>query len=99
MTLRNVLVAAGVLAFVLGVLLYLYFPAVPHSLLGWVALVGLGLPVWVFLEWLGEAVLGSRFFARRSSGFRILLGVPALIALGAVAVVLMRFVQGIVLAA
>jgi hypothetical protein len=99
MTLRKTLVAAGVLVFMLGMLLYLYFPAVPRSVLGWVALVVLGLPVWLFLEWLGEAVLGSRFFARRSSGARILLGVPACIVLGAVAVILVRFVQSLVLAA
>ena len=99
MTLRNLLVAAGVLAFVLGALLYLYFPAVPRSVLGWVALVVLGLPVWVFLEWLGEAVLGSRFFTRRSSGLRILLGVPAVIAVAAIAMVLIWFVQGVVRAA
>ena len=99
MALRNVaLVIVGV-GLLLCALLYAYFPAVPHSLLGWLALVGLGVPVWIFLEWLGEAVVGSRFFARRSSGVRILLGVPTALAIMAIAWGCVRLVQVAVFAA
>lgn len=89
----------GFAAFLLCGLLFAYYPAVPHSFLGWVALVGLGLPAWVFVEWLGTAVLGSRIFAARSSVFRIAVGVPIVLVLIAVVVVCVRFVQAAVLAA
>ena len=98
MKLHNAVSAVGILAFLLCWLLYLYFPAVPHSVLGWVALVGLGLPVWFFLEWLGTAVLGSRFFARRSSGFRILVGVPVCLVLVVISMICVRLVQGAIAA-
>ena len=99
MTLRNAIAALAVAALVLCGLLWLYFPALPRSVLGWIALVGLGLPVWALLEWLGEAVLGSRFFARRSSGFRILLGVPVCLALIAFGMACVWLVQAAVQAA
>lgn len=99
MTLREAGSWIGLAAVLLCGLLYLYFPAVPRSLLGWVVLVGVGLPVWAFLEWLGEAVLGSRFFANRSSGFRILVGVPVVVVLIAIAAVCVRLVQVATLAA
>ena len=99
MVLRNVVLLIAGVGLLLGVLLYAYFPAVPRSFLGWLALVGLGVPVWIFLEWLGEAVVGSNFFARRSSGVRILLGVPTALAIMAIAWVCVRLVQGAVFAA
>jgi hypothetical protein len=70
------------------VLLYLYAAVVPQSMLGWVALFGLGIPTWLFLEWLGEVVLESRVFSRLGSFARIALAVPVLIVLAAVAGVL-----------
>ena len=99
MTLRNVVLLTGAAGLLLCALLYAYFPAVPHSFLGWVALVGLGLPIWIFLEWLGNTVVGSRFFIRRSSGVRILLGVPTALAIMAIAWACVRFVQAAVFAA
>lgn len=98
MVLRNVGLLIGAVGLLLCALLYAYFPAVPQSLLGWLALVGLGAPVWIFLQWLGEAVIGSRFFARRSSGFRILLGVPTALAMMGIAWICVRLVQGAVFA-
>ena len=99
MALRDVGLLIGGVGLLLCALLYAYFPVVPHSLLGWLALVGLGAPVWIFLEWLGEAVVGLRFFARRSSGVRILLGVPTALAIMGIAWVCVRLVQGAVFAA
>jgi len=99
MLFRNVVLLIVGLGLLLCALLYVYFPAVPHTALGWLALVGLGVPAWMFLEWLGEAVVGSSFFARRSSGVRILLGVPAAIAIIAIAWVCVSLVQRAVFAA
>jgi hypothetical protein len=99
MTLRESVSWIGLAAVLLCGLLYLYFPAVPHSVLGWVVLVGLGLPVWAFVEWLGAVVLGSRFFANRSSSIRIFIGVPVLLVLIAIAAVCVRFVQVAIFAA
>jgi hypothetical protein len=93
MALRNVVLFVFGVGLLLCALLYAYFPAVPHSVLGWVALIGLGLPAWIFLEWLGETVVGSRFFARRSSGVRILLGVATALAILAIAWGCVRLVQ------
>ena len=97
-TLRNALVIIGGVAF-LVCWPVLYFPLMPHSVTGWALFVGLGLPVCMMLEWLGEAVLGSRFFARRSSTFRIVVGVPVCIALVAVGMICAWFVRAAVLAA
>ena len=94
---RSSLSLLGLLGLVVCALLFIYFPAVPSSLLGWVALLLVGLPVWFFLEWLGTAVLGSRFFAQLSRPMRILLAVPALAAIMVVAVVLGWVVRHLVL--
>jgi hypothetical protein len=99
MTLRNLGRTAGISVVVVCVLLYAYYPAVPHSMLGWVALLALGAPVWISLEWFGEAVGESRFFKRRSSGMRILFGVPVVLALMVIAWLGTRLVQWAVLAA
>jgi hypothetical protein len=64
-----------------GALLYLYYPATPHSILGWLALFGLGLPTWGLLECLGDLTLQNGLFRRLSSSARIALGVPTLLAL------------------
>ena len=93
------MLAAGVGVAVVCVLLYVYYPAAPHSILGWAALVGPGIPVWMALEWLGEQVGESQFFKRRSSGIRILLGVPVVLALIALGWLGTRLVQWDVFAA
>jgi hypothetical protein len=77
-------------------LLFVYFPAVPKSLLGWVASFLVGLPSWFALEWVGTTVLGAQFFARLSRPMRILLAVPALAAFMVLAVVIAQFVQHLV---
>ena len=84
MVLRHVSILVGGTVVVLCALLYAFAPAVPHSVLGWAALAGLGIPAWLFLEWLGGAVLGSGFLTRLASGMRVLLGVPVLLVLAAI---------------
>lgn len=69
------------LAFALGVLLWIYYPVIPRTILGWFLLFVIGIPSWFFLEWLGDRVLSARFFSRMSSAARIALGVPVLILL------------------
>jgi hypothetical protein len=91
--LRTSLSLLGVVAFLVCALLIIYFPAVPKTLLGWVALVFVGLPVWFALEWMGTVVLGAQFFARLSRPMRILLAIPVLAVLMVLAVVLGKFVQ------
>ena len=96
MNLRSSLAALGVVGFLVCALLVIYFPAVPKSALGWLALVFLGSPVWLFLEWLGEVALRSRYFAGKSSAVRIVLAVPVVAVLMVIAVLLIGFVQRVV---
>jgi len=99
MKMRKVAYALVVGTAFVGLLMYFYLPAVPHSALGWIALIGLGLPVWMFLEWLGEFVFDSRLFRGRSSGFRIVVGVPVFIVVACIAMVCVWLVQAAILAA
>ena len=90
---KRFLACAGLGAFLVCYLLIALYPAMPRSALGWAAFVFIGLPLWVFLEWSGEFILGSRFFSRMSSTARILTAVPAVIALTFIAIVLAKFLQ------
>ena len=94
--LRSSLLLLGLVGLVACALLFAYFPPVPRSLLGWVALCLVGLPSWFALEWVGTTVLGSQFFARLSRPMRILLAVPAVAAIMVLAVIVVRFVQRLV---
>ena len=85
-------------AFFLGgcLLLYLYYPALPQGLVGWIALFLIGLPTWAVLEWFGGLVLGAKFFSRLPRAGRIIVGVPVVAVLIAVMFVLVRFGQVVV---
>ena len=72
------------------------FWVVPHSILGWLALLIAGIPAWLFLEWLGEAVLSRPCFQRLPSAARILVGLPVVIALMVLALSVAMFVKNIV---
>lgn len=97
MNMRDAVAVLGLGAFLICALLFIYFPAVPRSAIAWGALIALGLPVWLFLEWLGECVLGSSFFSRKSSAFRILLAIPVVVAFMVIATYLVRLVQSAVI--
>ncbi len=56
----------------------------------------IGIPAWVFLERLGDAALRLSMMQRLSSPARILIGVPLVIALMAVALLIAHFIQRIV---
>ena len=71
--------AAAAAALVVGILLWLYHPITPRSILGWTLLFVIGIPTWLLLEWLGERVLSARFFSRMGRTARIALAVPVLI--------------------
>lgn len=60
-------------------LLWLYYPTIPRSVLGWVLLFVIGIPTWLLLEWLGERIVGAHFFSRIGRAARIALAVPILI--------------------
>ena len=68
-------------ALVVGVLLWMYYPMIPRSVLGWVLLIVIGVPTWFLLEWIGDRTLQSRLFSRLGSAARIALAVPVLILL------------------
>lgn len=77
----TVLAALLVAALVTAMLLWLYYPTIPRSVLGWILLFVIGIPTWLLLEWLGERVLEARFFSRIGRTARIALAVPILILL------------------
>ena len=79
-------------------LVWLYYPTIPNSVLGWGLLFVLGIPTWMLLEWLGGVVLGAAFFSRLSSFGRIALGVPVLLLLTAFAAVVIWVGQWIIAA-
>lgn len=64
---------------VVALLLWLYYPTIPRSVLGWILLLVIGIPTWIVLEWLGHRLLEARFFSRLGSVARIALAVPILI--------------------
>lgn len=74
-----------------------FFPDIPRTIGGWGVLIIFGLPSWVMLEWLGEIVLGSKFIKNRTSGFRILFGVLAVLLLLPIVYFVFVFVQSAVM--
>ena len=94
---RAVLVFCGAL-FLAGVLAFQFW-VLPATLSGWLMLIVLGLPIWFFLEWLGEKVLGAPFFTKLSSPARVAIGVPVFVALCALAFVLVGLVRHLALSA
>jgi hypothetical protein len=95
--LRSFLSLLGVAGLLVCALLFISYPIVPKSILGWVALLFVSFPVWFALEWLGTTVLGLQFFARLSRPLRVLLAVPAFAAIMVLAVVIGQFVKRLVL--
>jgi hypothetical protein len=90
---NRILSILGIVVFCAAFLAWTFYPAIPSSLLGWAALILIGIPAYLFLEWLGETVLGSQFFKNRSSFTRVLLGVPVALILLVVALFVIGFVQ------
>jgi|SRR5690349_20470875 len=81
-------------ALVAGILLWLYFPVIPRSTVGWALLFVAGIPTWFFLEWLGGRVLASSIFSRLRPAARIALAVPVLLVLLLVAACIIHLGQG-----
>jgi ABC-type dipeptide/oligopeptide/nickel transport system permease subunit len=78
---RTLLTISSVFLSLICYALFVYYPAFPKSVLGWLSLIFIGMPSLLFFEWLGEKTLGSEFFNRLSVGMRIALGVPVFIIL------------------
>jgi hypothetical protein len=91
--LRNLLLIAGVIGFIVCYLLYIYYPAVPRSFLGGLVLIFIGIPVWFFLEWIGERMFEMQFFNKLSSTMRVIVAIPFFIAFVAVAAFIVQLVQ------
>lgn len=83
----------GFLGFIAIFLVMHFYPQIPRTFFGWIALVLLGLPAWMFLEWLGEIVLRSKFYGNRGSLVRVMLGVPTVIILMGIAFITISFVN------
>ncbi|ACV26451.1 hypothetical protein [Kangiella koreensis] len=90
---RKIIGFCGFVGFIVIFLVMHFYPKISRSMLGWVALFMLGIPAWLFLEWLGEITLSSTFFQNRSRSVRIMLGVPTVILLGGVALIVISFVR------
>lgn len=99
MTFRRILVGACAVVLLLVMQLWIFLPVVPRSILGAVVLVALGLPVSLLIEWMGDAALDRRAFHRLSSPTRVLVAVPVVLAIAAVAAVLVWAVRLAVAAA
>jgi len=63
-----------------GILLANVFCVVPHSIPGWLALLVVGIPAWLFLEWLGcphpEHLSFNAYPARRAFSLAFLPCLP-----------------------
>ena len=66
-------------ALAVAMLLWLYYPVIPRSVLGWVLLFVIGIPTWFLLEWVGGRLLGAKFFSGMGRAARIALVVPVLL--------------------
>ncbi len=95
--LKDYLAVAAVAVALVGALI-IAFGIFPRSVLGWLALLIVGIPAWVVLEWSGEAASRMPFFQRLSSPTRILIGIPFGIAFIVMALLVALFLQNIVLA-
>ncbi|TQF70021.1 hypothetical protein [Pseudoalteromonas luteoviolacea] len=90
---KSIFSAIGIIGFICVFLVIHFFPEIPRTIAGWTALILLGLPAWIFIEWLVEVVLGSRLFSNLSSTARVILGVPTVIILGSVALLVIAAVH------
>src|SRR5450432_3494675 len=80
---RNVAVIVGVCALIASLLLYVHPSQAVVRALGWIAFVVASVLIWYGLERTGIFVLGANVFARMSSGVRIIVGIPLVLALAA----------------
>lgn len=78
-TTRTFLTSLGIVAALMCYSLFVYYPAFPRSIVGWLALLFVGAPLLFLFEWLGEKTLGSEFFNRLSGVTRIAIGVPVFV--------------------
>lgn len=83
----------GALCILGALLVWIFYPDIPRSVLGWISLFVLGIPAWLFLEWFGGLITESKFMKKRSSFTRILIGIPIVIFIGAVAIFTINLVQ------
>lgn len=94
--LRKLLAVVCMLGVIVCSLIFIYFPAVPSSTLGWAALIFVGIPGWLFLEWLGEVIFELRVFSRLSSAARVGLAIPVMIILMIASALLIRSIQSLI---
>jgi hypothetical protein len=83
---RTLIIFFGLAAALVCHAVFVYYPALPRSVAGWLGMLFVGVPLLFLIEWLGEKTLGSAFFDRLSSVTRIALGVPVFVLLMVVVV-------------
>uniref|UniRef100_A0A5B8QV98 Uncharacterized protein n=1 Tax=Shewanella decolorationis TaxID=256839 RepID=A0A5B8QV98_9GAMM len=93
MSIKRILSVIGIIGFIAIFLVIHFYPTIPRSFLGWVALFFLGLPAWVILESTGEFVLSTQFFKCMPNSLRIFVGVPVVLGLMAFALFVIGLVQ------
>ncbi|MFB2776407.1 hypothetical protein [Shewanella xiamenensis] len=96
MNVKGILSFVGITGFISILLVVHFYPTIPRSFLGWVALFFLGIPAWVILEFTGEFVLDASFFKRMPSGLRIIVGVPVVLVLMVLALFVLGFVHKVI---
>jgi hypothetical protein len=80
----RILLGLGLIIVVYTILILLgIYPYRPKGLAGWLILVGLGIPLTLFLEWIGEFVFGNRIAEKISkkpfSGGRVIYALGAVL--------------------
>jgi hypothetical protein len=76
--------------------LFIFFPGFPKSITGWVALVFVGLPLYLATESIGTWVFGPRYAASWPSVVRIMYGVVVALVLIALLTPAFIFVQRLI---
>ena len=97
------MVVLRVTAFVFGLgglvalyVLFHFYPAVPKSVAGWIAVLFVAFPFLAALEWVGGVMFGRELLADFSSPIRVLLGAVMLLALLAVILPIAVLIAGLI---
>ena len=90
---QNIALAVGIVLVAVGVVLAGIYPYRPDTLLGWIVLVGLALPLILVLEYGGEKILNPEFAAHLGRYGRFAYGVVILAVLLGLVLVGFQFLQ------
>lgn len=83
-------------ALAIAVLLWLYYPTIPRTAIGWMLLFVIGIPTWFLLEWIGGHIFEAQLFSRLGRVARIALAVPILVLFLILATYIIHFGQRVI---